>query len=627
MSSRPTPGSVSESHEAASGSHEQTAQHAVSESGGLSTLDRAVYALFAGHADDPRHESDRRRFRGVSNGQAFDVLIARTYAVSWVVGAVTFALVASVAATVRPAAVGWLPAAAVSGAAALGAKWLTIRAAGSWLRVRANARRAAIRRTLPGTARYLHALSSGADDARGMLRRVAQTDAHGETAREIRTALHTAELTGSLRRGLERVARDTPARETLSPFLLKFREHAEQGEDALAEYLRLESRILRHQRERSRERRADAMELVGELFVVLLVLPALLVIVVTVMSVLAPGLSRPLETPAGTTTGRTLVAYGSAVFVLAAGGVGAGAVGGLRPTAGRRPTRPTGIVATVRSVGRNPASAAAVLAIPAATTGVGMWLGGAGPADACLAGYVAFAVPVGLVGFRRARVDEAKDSRITDFVHAVSGHVGLGRPLSTAVERVAEDVQLGPLDPDVADLAFNLQQTARAGTDTQTAALQRFTQRVGTPFAAKTIGLLTGALDAGSDTETVFETLRTEASRLHHQRRALRSNMLVYVAVGWMTALLVVGIVLAVDTQVIDSFSQLSSLSGTSGFALDAGAIDPARARERFRLVTQSTVIASGWFAGMADRGWHAALLHSGLLVATTATLFAGVGG
>ena len=588
----------------------------------LATLDRVVYALFAGHADDPRHEADRRRFRGVIRGGTFDLFLARTYAVSWVV-ATLVGLPAAVVSWRIGGPAGGLVAGIVTGVVG---KWLTVQAAGLALRVLASARRSSIRRTLPGAARYLHALSSGADDARGMLRRVGQTAAYGETARAIRVALTTATLTGSLRRGLERVARDTPARETLAPFLLQFREHAQQGEDALAEFLRLESRVLGHQRERARDRRSDAMELVGELFVVLLVLPALLVIVVTVMSVLAPGFGAPIATPVGTTTGRALVAYGATLFVLATGAGGAAAVATLRPGTRGGYDRPAGTLATLRSVGWNPTSAATVLAVPAiALVAVGWWHGWSAT-DALVGGYVAFAVPVGAVAWRRARRDDAKDSRITDFVHAVSGHVGLGRPLPRAVELVARDVELGPLDPDVADLAFNLRHAGRRGEDTHTAALERFVDRVGTPFAGQTVGLLIGALEAGSDTEAVFETLRTEAGRLHHQRRAIRSNMLVYVAVGWTTALLVVGIVIAVDTQVIDAFSQLSTLSATEGIGLEAGSIDPARTRERFRLVTEATTLASGWFAGMADRGLYAALLHSGLLVVCTRCCFAVVG-
>jgi hypothetical protein len=45
---------------------------------------------------------------------------------------------------------------------------------------------------------------------------------------------------------------------------------------------------------------------------------------------------------------------------------------------------------------------------------------------------------------------------------------------------------------------------------------------------------------------------------------------------------------------------------------------------ERFRLyvVTQATMLASGWFAGTASRGRYAALFHSGLLVAICYAVF-----
>ncbi|MFB6177097.1 MAG: type II secretion system F family protein, partial [Halobaculum sp.] len=425
----------------------------------------------------------------------------------------------------------WL-AAVVSGVTATAAKYATVRTAGLYLRSRVIARRSQIRRSLPGVARYLSALASGSDGPRAMLRRVAESDAYGETGRAIQTALNTAELTGSLRKGLGRVARDTPSREALSPFLLKFREHAAQGEDALANYLQLESRMLGHQRERSHERNADLMELLAELFVVLLVLPALLVIILTVMRVLAPDLSRPIPTPFGTTTKREVLTYGAAAFVVCVGGTAAFAVEGLRPTDQRvdyhAPTDPLALLASATT---NPASAAVV-----AVTGL-LWSVGLRPANVILLGYVGFALPVGGVGLRRARRDDAKDREIKDFVHAVSGHVSLGRPLPDAVERVATDVDLGPLDADVDDLAFNLNHASRTDRDLRTAALDRFVERVGTPLTARTVGLVTGALDAGSDAEAVFETLQTEVGRLYHEKRALRSNMLVYVAIGWTAAL------------------------------------------------------------------------------------------
>jgi hypothetical protein len=101
----------------------------------------------------------------------------------------------------------------------------------------------------------------------------------------------------------------------------------------------------------------------------------------------------------------------------------------------------------------------------------------------------------------------------------------------------------------------------------------------------------------------------------------------VYVAVGWTTALLIVGIVVAINSSVLDGFSQLATVSDVdAGMAIDPGAVDPARDRTRFYLVSQATVVASGWFAGMASRGIYEALLHSGLLVTITYVVFVGLG-
>jgi archaellum biogenesis protein FlaJ (TadC family) len=507
------------------------------------------------------------------------------------------------------------------------AKRAAVALGGRYLRWVAAARRSEIERTLPGAVRYLRALSAGCDDRTTMLRKVAENDdAYGETAVEFRRALNDAALTGSVDEGLRLVARETPSRDVLAPFLLKFQEHADQGSDALASFLEMESRMLSHRQARARDRAEGFLELLAEMFIVLLVLPALLVIVLTVMSVLAPGLTRPVETPLVTTTVRAVMIYASAGLVLAVGALSAWLVGSLRPPDQSTPAyeRPGGL-ATLRSATTNPASAT-VVALPVAVGVAGLLVAlDYGPTNVVLLGYVAWAVPVGLVATRRSRRNDAKDRQIEEFVHAVSGHVTLGRPFADAVAAVACDVDLGALQADVEDLAFNSSLTTREG-DLRRHALDRFVDRVGTPLAEQTIGLVTGALEAGSDTGDVFDTLQTEVGRLYHEKQALRSSMLVYVAVGWTTALLVVGIVVAVNSYVLDGFSQLTAVSAQGSVAIDADAVRPARERYRFYLVTQATMLASGWFAGAASRGRYEALLHSGALVFVAYVVFAGVG-
>jgi archaellum biogenesis protein FlaJ (TadC family) len=633
----------------------------------VETLDRGVYALFARHADRSRHDRAREWYRAADLRVGFDRYLARAYALSWLVGLWAAALTA-LAGLVVPA--GWLGALAAVAhdglplvqrlswpalprlpvAVGLGllAGWVarrgTVRLAGTYLRWVASARRAAIERTLPGAVRYLRALATGSDDGRTLLRQVAAADAYGETSAAFRRVLNRAALTGSLDVGLRRVARDTPSRETLAPFLLKFREHADQGVDALSQFLEMESRMLSHRQARARQRAEDFLELVAELFVVLLVLPALLVVVVTVLAVLAPGLSEPVSTPFGGTTPRALLAYGSAGFVLIVGAGATALVASLQPPSAASPTheRPGGL-GTLLTASRNPASAAVVAAVPGlAVLGAALSLGYP-PARAILLGYVAYGLPVGLVAVRRARLDDAKDREIRDFVHAVAGRVALGRPFADAVAAVARETDLGELSDDVADLAYRLDlaaapspgagdvdQPGASTADGRTAALDAFVESVGTPLAEQTIGLVTGALELGGDPEAAFETLQTEVGRLRHERKALRSSMLVYVAVGWTTALLVVGIVLAVHGHVLDGFAQLSAVQDAGGSAattaLDPAAVDRARSGRRFYWVAQATMLACGWFAGTAARGRYEALLHSAALALVCHVAFAAAG-
>jgi archaellum biogenesis protein FlaJ (TadC family) len=495
----------------------------------------------------------------------------------------------------------------------------------------AQARQADIATTLPGAVRYLRVLASGTHEREAMLRAVAQQDAYGETAVEFRRALNRGTLTGSLDVGLERVASETPSRDLLAPFLLKFREHANQSADALEGYLEMEGRLLSHEQSRRHERATGYLELLAELFVVLLVIPALVVLIVTVMGVLAPSLSRPVTTPLGAVSLRAIVVYGSGAFVLTTGVAAAYVVTSLRPrnTAAPSYRRPDGITDLLRTVPSNPASALTVCLPAGILLAGGLWALGYRPVNVLLLAYVGVGLPVGLVAVRRARRDDAKDREIQDFVHAVAGHVALGRPFPQAVSRVADEVQLGALAEDVDALAFTLSLADSPGgeaDDRRAAALDQFVDRVGTPMAEQTIGLIVGALDAGSDSEDVFEILQEEIGRLYHERKSLRSSLLVYVAVGWTTALLVVGITVAMNVYVLSEFAQLSSVAGSQAIAFDPSAIDPERARYRFYVVTQSTMLACGWFAGTASRGFYEALLHSSGLVLAAYAIFAGVG-
>ncbi|TKX80956.1 type II secretion system F family protein [Halorubrum sp. SD626R] len=612
-------------------------------------VDRALYALFARHASDRRHDADRKRYRGTALNTGFETYLSRVYGCSWLVA---LAVAGPTLLVALGAAPGLLAVAegAVGGAAPIGsaspeavavalaastgllAKRATVRLGGLRLRWITATRRTDIERTLPAAVRYLELLASGSDGPREMVAKTAASDAYGGTATSLRKALNAARLAGSLDEGLRRVARDTPSRELLAPFLLKFRKHAATGDAALAEYLRTESRMLAHRQDRARKRARRFLELLTELFVAVLVLPALLVIAATALTVVVPELLPPVDTPVGVVPTRAVVLYGAVCFLVAIGLAGAVAVGTLRPPNQRASyDLPGSARAIVASAGRNPASAAVACAPPAALLAVGLALAEYTLVNVALLSYAAFAIPVGSVAVRRTRIDDAKDRELADFVHAVSGHVAHGRPLPDAVAAVARDVDLGVLDDDVADLAFALRSTTATGgsgagddgesADVRAAAIDRFVERVGTPLAAGTLGLVTGALNAGSDADAVFETLRIEVGQLYSEQRALRSSMHPYVAVGWAAAALVAGVVAVVNTQVIDA-ARLADLAAATDLVTEPETVHPELERFRLYVVTQATMLASGWFAGTASRGRYEALLHSGLLVAICYVVF-----
>ena len=622
-------------------------------------LDEIVYTLFARHADDRRHDGDRVRFRGVTASTPFSTFVARLYALSWVgcllalppafvfastvaptIAARTTRVVAQHAPFVRPALSPPSIAVVLAVLAGVAVKRLIITLGGRYLRWLVDARRTRIERTLPGAVRYLDVLAAGSEDARTMVSRVSHNEAYGGTAVSFRKALNAAQITGSLDAGLRRVARDTPSRDLLAPFLLKFRKHLSQGDEALATFLRTESRLLTHRQEHAQTRARRYLQPIAELFVFVLVVPALLVVAVTVASAFVPALSRAVETPVGTVSPRAVAVYLSVCVLLGVGVVGVTATSALRPTGShRRYRRPRGVRRLLWTASSNPASTT-VIALPVAGLVAG-WLAYAGYplVTVALLSYVAFALPVGVVAARRRRIDDGKDRRLADFVYAVARQTSIGQPFPTAVEAAARDTDLGVLSVDVASLAFALSMSTTGKTndvdgsnpsdptagDVRTAALDRFVDRVDTPLADRTVGLVAGALHAGAAIDAVFETLQIEVDRLTHEKRALRAAMWRYVVGGWAAALSVAGLIAVINAGVMDA-NRLVSIARTLGGPFDVVSVVPALERFRLYVVAQATLLASGWFAGAAAGGRYGALLHSGLLVGACYVGFVGFG-
>jgi Flp pilus assembly protein TadB len=606
---------------------------------GLQTVRALAVRVIVGRLEGGAHEADRRRFRALAIETPFETVLAWIYGLAFggfLAGAVTTFLV------VRPLLApgssvipqGWQPELASipgpgSGLLALGLAVvvglgsavlvrLAIRAVLDYLIRR---RRIQIERTLPGAVRYLHVIAEGTTAPETLFESVvAKERIHGATAASFESILRRARMTGSIETAIRQVARDTPSKDTLAPFLLTFLERTREGPAAVREFLRLESRLLARADEQEHRRETRYLTTVVQLFLLLLVLPVVLIVGAMAGTVLLRDQVPGVPVPHPPELGSILASAGSLV-ILVLGAAAAFLVYLLRPSGDRwAAPEPAQRPATVirRSL-RNPTNTLLVLLPIVGMLVTWLWYSGTPASRLLLYGYVAVAVPVGLIDVRRARRRAAIDRQLPGFVHAVADRLHSGLPFRTAVERVAAANEFGPLGPHVAALHYDLEVGA-GDQGVRKRALERFVGRIGTPLAGRSIGLAVGALEAGADTRSAFAALQTETGRLVHADQARRSRFPVVIAVGWTVALLIVAVVVTVNLMVLDSVTPATA-GPIEGVVVDA--TFGATGREPlFYVITQAAMVASGWFAGVAGRGVYEGLLHSGALVTVTFLVF-----
>ncbi|MFW5965521.1 MAG: type II secretion system F family protein [Halodesulfurarchaeum sp.] len=600
----------------------------------LDALDRIGYCLLG--VAGP-HERERVQFRALMAGIPYETYRIRLELACWTVGVVAGVIaglltVTTIEANSLTSAEAFpLPPEAMTLLGGALAGFLGVLVARSAVRFGARVlldvlvarRRRAIEHTLPGAVRYLHVSASGTTDPIRLLGRVAENSrVHGPTARAFRRIRRRALLTGSVESAIRAEARDTPATDSLAPFLLGFLEARRRGKAALREFLDRESRLLAVEDEQAYHREKRYRRMVLGLFLLLLVGPVLLALGILGAGLFGPAWAPdPMELPVR--MDGTVTAVGS-IVVLALGGTAAVFAYLLRPSGHRwaRPAPSQHLRTVFRTVAINPTNTVTVL-LPIA--GAAVTLGAVNDVESgrlLLGAYVGVAVPAGIVDLRRARRRAALDRALPDFVHDLGERLESGQPLSRAVTELASEVQYGPLDRPVRQLAADL--TYGAGPNGgRKRALERFVGRIGTPFAGRTVGLAIGAIEAGAETRTAVAHLRAETGRLVHADRARRSRYPAVLLVGWSAALLIVAIVVMLNLMVLDAVGPAGPISGVT--------IEPeatnAGSRPLLYRLTQATMLASGWFAGLSGRGVFEALLHSGVLltIAFLAFEFAGL--
>ena len=604
----------------------------------LAIFDAIAFRLFGRHCRSDSHETARNRYRALPSDIPFETYLIRLYALTWVIAlpvAIGAALgIASLLkryGTSGPGTLGVLGRTwpriflALLGGILVGivVKYLLRRVATAGLGYLTARRRNRVEQTLPGVVRYLHVAATGSTDPQKLFERIAlRPEIHGATAERFAAICKHQSLTGSMETAIRCGARDTPARDTLAPFLLSFLERYREGDTALEEFLAEESRLQAVEDERRHQRDSATLRTVVGLFVLLLAGPLIAGVVLAGATIALPGFELGPSLPALPTIDGIVTGIAGLAILLLGGGASLLAVL-LRPRGHRwaapMPSQsPRKVLASSLS---DPKSAAVVfgpLGLCALAWGL---LSGIDLETTLVAGYAILAIPVGLVDLRRARRRSRLDRSLPAFVHDLSEQLDSGRPLREAVTDVAQRETYGPLDEPVRKLAADLQ-LIHGPEGGRKRALERFVGRIGTPFAGRTVGLAIGAIEAGADAKSAITHLQTETGRLDHADRARRTRFSVLLLVGWTVAMLIFAIVIAVNLMVLDVAAPSGPVAGVT--VETAGG--PTRERPLFYVLTQATMLASGWFAGLTGRGVYEALLHSGILLGLTWAGFAAVG-
>jgi Flp pilus assembly protein TadB len=590
--------------------------------GPRAVLEALAYRLFGQRVTADRHAIDRERYRALAPDRPFESFVLGVYGLAWVLavpagvltgwGVAGLLEVWSDALEIPGGAVGrLLLAVAVGIGATLLVRGAVLRLCSRLLGYLVERRRHRVEATLPGAVRALHVAATGTTSLEQLFQHVARRPrVHGATADRLAAICEHHALTGNLEAAVRRHARETPAGDTLAPFLRSLLQRRQQPEHSLESFLARESRLLAAEDQR-RHRRGHAT-LRRSLGVVLLLLvgPAAvgLALLLGAVSSPLPGAMLTQSLPSLT----TVLATAGSGAVLFFGGVAAVFAWLLRPRGHRwavpapskRPRR------LLRTSLRNPSNAALLLLpVGLAVLSGGLLLGF--PARSVLAwAYGVVALPVGLVDLRRSRRRASMDRALPSFVNDLADRLDGGLPLRTAVAEVASRETYGPLDRPVEGLAADLRMM-NGPEGGRKRALERFVGRIGTPFAGRTVGLAVGAIDAGADARSAVTHLQTETGRLAHATRVRQSRLPVVLLVGSAVGLLLVAIVALVNLMVLESAAPAGPVAGVAVEALGRSRTE----RPLFYAVIQATMVASGWFAGLTGRGVYEALLHSGLLV------------
>ena len=520
--------------------------------------------------------------------------------------------------------------------------------AGGWLlrpHVRAAHRGRDIDRLLPDAVAYAHALSTGGLDQLAVLEALAGAeDAYGAVSVEFQRVISEMRYAGTdYRSALRRRAEATPS-ETLSTFIEDLVAVVDAG-GRIEPFLRDRTERYRRRDERDRERRLEALELFGELYVTLSVFPLLLIVVLVVVAtmgepttglvfltvyVLIPlsgigfivlvaavtpdePVDGLLDAPQTTRDGsdrtadaeslRGSAVEGNALFErIAARTRRHRIVSVLEAPHDLLRTRPrysllitipvaVGLLAAAAISGHAPVAPAGWLDRPVRSTAVWVYT----PAAVVLG-------PLGVFTEWNRRTTRGVTDRLAETLRTLAAANETGQTLLESLQTVAS----GSADPLASELG-TVHAKVVHGMRLRTA-LVEFNNAYAEPRLARAVTLIADARAASSRIAAVLTTA-AETVEIHDDlERERRSRTRMQVTVIGVTYLTMLGVMAVLQTQLVGALGGLSSGSGAASAGLVGGAdggvgIAPATLSLAFFHAATVQAVVSGVVSGYLRSG------------------------
>lgn len=533
----------------------------------------------------------------------------------------------------------------------------------------ADQRSTRIDESLPRTVAFVFALSRSGMDQSRVLRTLARNrEAYGEAAEELTVAVREMDLLGrDLLTALERIGEESPS-DQFTDFAENFAGVLRSGQ-RISEYLREEYEQYQSEKESRQDRLLDQFAALAEGYVALLVAgPLFLITLLVVFGLLLGGTINVVRVLV-----YLIVPLGNAGYVAYLDSLTTGmgmqtelelsvdeerhgeraltgipTMGGLadaRERANAERLAAYNRMRTLQETVFSPVSTAVrepmtllYVTVPIAVVWIGAAIYGQVVTggidlrtldDAIVQATLLVLSTFGGVYYLHSRRLERVEEDLPDFLDRLASKTEAGMTLTRSIERIRLGDEDAGIDREVRRVIRDVQWGGRTAR-----ALERFARRIGSPAVSRAVVLITNAMEASTDLAPVLRIAADEAQADRQLKRERQQELLIYTMIIYITFLVFIGIVVALDTVFIPNIpSDISAGGGGGGGALPGGGIGgigggaSQELKDAYSLVffhsAMIQAVLSGLVAGKMSEGTiKAGAKHATVMLAIAYVLF-----